>query len=366
MRVRRRFERIIIARRLTVKKHFAAFAFAVAIMLINPPWSFVAHAQWPAQSTIVPSYSAEAEIASALYAASATQEAAQRLADARMRELMREIDGLRANAAQLTDVARVELARAEERFVAELAARDRAYAQEIAVFRAAVEDIASTREGLEALALFNAGRELEALAILDDLAAARARARQVRVDIETAADQRRNATLALEARSKGLLTTLDLIARYEAVTRLDPGVHWDWVELGRLYTAAGRLDPAADAARKSADTAGNDRDRSVALDALGDVLIAKGDGPGALAAYQRSLAIAERLAASDPANAGWQRDVSVSLWRLRRFPESGVTWADIAARMEAMDARGTLLPTDRQYLETARRNAGTSMGQTQD
>ena len=40
--------------------------------------------------------------------------------------------------------------------------------------------------------------------------------------------------------------------------------------------------------------------------------VAQGDLPAALTSYQASLAIWERLAKSDPANAGWQRDLSVS------------------------------------------------------
>ena len=142
-----------------------------------------------------------------------------------------EIEGLRAQvrggAAQL----RAALTAAEEKYVAALAARDRAYAQEIAVFRAAVEDIAKTPEGVAALARFNAGDEIGALAVLDDLRAARDAARKKRDDIESAAEGRRIATLALEARAKGKLTTAQVIARFEEVTRLDPGVFWDWVDL---------------------------------------------------------------------------------------------------------------------------------------
>jgi hypothetical protein len=83
------------------------------------------------------------------------------------------------------------------------------------------------------LARFNAGDEIGALAILDDLRAARDAARQKRVNIESAAEGRRIATLALEARAKGKLTTAQVITRYEEVTTLDPAMHWDWVELGR-------------------------------------------------------------------------------------------------------------------------------------
>ncbi len=39
---------------------------------------------------------------------------------------------------------------------------------------------------------------------------------------------------------------------------------------------------------------------------------AQGDLAAALASYQASLAIAERLAKADPGNAGWQRDLAIS------------------------------------------------------
>ena len=42
------------------------------------------------------------------------------------------------------------------------------------------------------------------------------------------------------------------------------------------------------------------------------MLVAQGDGAGALAAHRKCLVIAEALAARDPANTGWQRDLSVA------------------------------------------------------
>ena len=54
------------------------------------------------------------------------------------------------------------------------------------------------------------------------------------------------------------------------------------------------------------------RDLSVSYNKIGDVLLAQGDAPGALAAYRDALAIRERLAAQDPGQADWQRDLSVS------------------------------------------------------
>ena len=66
--------------------------------------------------------------------------------------------------------------------------------------------------------------------------------------------------------------------------------------------------------RAAADPAntGWQRDLSVSHNKLGDVAIAAGDLAAARTAYQASLDIAARLAAADPANTEWQRDLSVS------------------------------------------------------
>ena len=69
--------------------------------------------------------------------------------------------------------------------------------------------------------------------------------------------------------------------------------------------------------------AGWQRDVSVSLNKVGDVRLAAGDRAGALAAYEESLAIRRKLAAADPGNAGWQRDVSVSLDQGRRRAAGG-------------------------------------------
>ena len=46
------------------------------------------------------------------------------------------------------------------------------------------------------------------------------------------------------------------------------------------------------------------------------MLRAQGNLPAALDAFKASLAIAERLAKTDPGNAGWQHDVALSLQRV--------------------------------------------------
>ena len=102
---------------------------------------------------------ARATVAQALYAASATAAAEQRLADARISQQRREIETLRTQTAtnaamEASARARLQsqLADAQERFVQQLAERDRPYAQEIAVFRGAVQNIVSTPEGEAACA----------------------------------------------------------------------------------------------------------------------------------------------------------------------------------------------------------------------
>ena len=60
------------------------------------------------------------------------------------------------------------------------------------------------------------------------------------------------------------------------------------------------------------DNAGWQRDLSVSFNKVGDVQVAQGDLPAALKSFRDSLAIRDRLSKSDPDNAGWQRDLSVS------------------------------------------------------
>jgi hypothetical protein len=48
------------------------------------------------------------------------------------------------------------------------------------------------------------------------------------------------------------------------------------------------------------------------------VQVAQGDLAGALKSYSDSLVIRDRLAKSDPGNAGWQRDLTVSYAKLAK------------------------------------------------
>ena len=182
---------------------------------------------------------AGAEVAAALYAASATQEAVQRIAEAKFNAAEARITALSAKV-RAGQIERAELVAAQQDFIAQLAAKDRAYAGAIAILRQSVTDIAVTPQGAAALAEYNAGDEAGALAVLDRLQAADEAARQRATDIQKAVGERRIAELAFDARDKGKVDTASVISRYEQVTRLDPGEFWDWVELSRLYRDAGR------------------------------------------------------------------------------------------------------------------------------
>jgi tetratricopeptide (TPR) repeat protein len=66
------------------------------------------------------------------------------------------------------------------------------------------------------------------------------------------------------------------------------------------------------AARDPANTEWQ-RDLSISYNNIGDVQRAQGDQQAALSSYQQSLQLREKLAARDPANTQWQTDLVVSL-----------------------------------------------------
>ena len=70
-----------------------------------------------------------------------------------------------------------------------------------------------------------------------------------------------------------------------------------------IFERLAQADPASAEAQ---------RDLSVSYNKIGDAQLTRGDTAAAVAAYQQSLTIRERLAQADPANASAQRDLSVS------------------------------------------------------
>ena len=109
--------------------------------------------------------------------------------------------------------------------------------------------------------------------------------------------------------------------------------------------------------------AGWQRDLFVSSVKIGDVLLDQGDLAGALRAFRESLAVAERLAAADPSNAGWQRDLVVSYVKVAQVAENNSTgealewWRKAYNQLLGMKQHGIMFPTDEGRLEFLRQKA---------
>jgi tetratricopeptide (TPR) repeat protein len=117
----------------------------------------------------------------------------------------------------------------------------------------------------------------------------------------------------------GLADPKRALEAYEKAITLDPddlkSLFWTgWIQIhyGDLIKAQTRLERVLTLA-KTDDLAFY---QIWPLVGLGDIKKQRGDLAGALKSYNDSLAIAERLAKSDPGNALWQRDLSVAFDRV--------------------------------------------------
>ncbi|MFZ4381803.1 MAG: hypothetical protein ACOYO0_07565, partial [Sandarakinorhabdus sp.] len=100
------------------------------------------------------------------------------------------------------------------------------------------------------------------------------------------------------------------IAAYARAADIAPDDCWTWINLARLHQSTGDLVSARRAAERGRQVATDERDGMAVDNKLGDIARAEGDLPAARAAFQAGLTIAERLAARDPGNSEWQRDLS--------------------------------------------------------
>jgi tetratricopeptide (TPR) repeat protein len=112
------------------------------------------------------------------------------------------------------------------------------------------------------------------------------------------------------------LDTQKAIGAYELAEKYDPKDFWTRIYLARLYQRLGHLSKAEAEAETSKDLATTDRDRSSALNGLGNVLVSQGRGLEALEFYQEGLDIARALSEADETSAAAKRDVSVILNRV--------------------------------------------------
>jgi tetratricopeptide (TPR) repeat protein len=90
------------------------------------------------------------------------------------------------------------------------------------------------------------------------------------------------------------------------------------------------------------------------------VQLAQGDGPAALQSYRDAFAIAERMARSNPGNAGWQRDLCVSYDKvgdaqsaqgdLQDALQSYRSGLAVAVLLTSLDRSNTQWQEDRQFI----------------
>ncbi|MBV8140977.1 MAG: tetratricopeptide repeat protein, partial [Verrucomicrobia bacterium] len=69
-------------------------------------------------------------------------------------------------------------------------------------------------------------------------------------------------------------------------------------------------------AQQDPANSGWQRDVSVSLEKVGDVLLAQGKLDQALEVYQQSREIRQKLAQQDPSNVLWKTDLVLSLWKI--------------------------------------------------
>jgi tetratricopeptide (TPR) repeat protein len=163
----------------------------------------------------------------------------------------------------------------------------------------------------QALDLLKAGKPSEAEPLLQ--AVADDKAKTADTESKEAAAAYRNLASIASVSSPG--RARDYYAR---AAQLDPdnveGLYWN----GAYQLEAGKLDAAQAAYQRLDRMAGSSDDgwHFWAKIGLGDVSVPRGDLAAAFKSYSEGLAIAERLAKSDPGNTEWQRNLSVCFNRI--------------------------------------------------
>ena len=253
----------------------------------------------------------------------------------------------------------------------ELLAKNEGNAQQIEGFATTATDLAES-DSAEDRSIAREAVEGDPLAASDRLMA------EVETGVAEQAERARQA-----ARIAAPFSIAKAITAYARAVDLDPTDFWTWIALSRLHRAAGSLVNARRTAEAALQHVGDDWDRMIAEEALGDIAVAEGQLPTARAHYQArliasqavlvadpddnnrqrevsvsherlgdvareegdlasarkgyaaSLAIRERLAAADPGNAAWQRDLSISHNKLGDVAEAQGDYAEAVRCYEA-------------------------------
>lgn len=179
---------------------------------------------------------------------------------------------------------------------------------------AAVEKLADDKD-VDLLAL---ARDPRGADLADLEAKLRARAEEHEAEAGRRAEPDRKAS-AEYWRHAGALARLHsptkALAAYTKATELDPDDSDAWLERGQLAIETGGLAAAEHAyqsvLRLKTGTA-QDRDGIRARLGMGDIALQRGSLAQAIEAYRSAQADAARFTKADPANAGWQPDLSAS------------------------------------------------------
>ena len=145
-----------------------------------------------------------------------------------------------------------------------------------------------------------------------------------------------------------------LLARKESIE--NPScIHWSYFLLGDVEAALGNRSTALDhyergqalvqaLAARDPSNAEWQRDLSVSYNKISDISAARGDSDGALIAYKDGLGIRKALAARDPSNVVWQTDLVVSAAKLASAgaPEAARHLAEGLAILKRLNAEGRL------------------------
>jgi tetratricopeptide (TPR) repeat protein len=164
--------------------------------------------------------------------------------------------------------------------------------------------------------------------------------------------------LATEYAEKAAAIFRDLTSISPDNARWRNDLTWSLNTHGDVLSARGDIKGAIAAYRESLDNIralsakepDNDewrRDISVGLNRVGDLLVPQGDLTGALTAYREGLAIIRALSAKNPRNTLWRRDVSYSLYKVGDvLATHGDLNGALAAYREGLEIRRELSASD--------------------
>ncbi|MFO1015384.1 MAG: hypothetical protein U1E50_16655 [Caulobacteraceae bacterium] len=229
-------------------------------------------------------------------------------------------------AAQSTSAAELARLTAEKKALAdEIAAKDQAYAQEIAAYRELMSGVVAQAgpEKLAALERYAAGDRIGAFPVLQQITEAENAARDRAAAALDQARRRANAAnmralgaQALDMLQRGELTADKAEAIFVQVCDLDADDVWSLIQLGRLRFRLGRLESARTAFDAAMAKATDDDQRVSILAGQADIMLRVHDRAGAVAALQRMAALAEARSKADPADLILKANLVISLTRL--------------------------------------------------